>query len=81
MSSRSMNPKEYADPENEPQPPEEVDDVSEDDSTGIRNHERDENDEGNEAKLTTMEERKAKMQQLRTKMVRRSLFPSSQTVP
>jgi hypothetical protein len=65
-----MSPKDYADPEHEPQTPEEVDEASEDDTTGIQNHEQDEDREGTESKPMTMEERQAKMQKLRAKMVR-----------
>ena len=56
-----MSPKEYADPEDEPQTPEEAEEVSE---AGVQ-----EQDEGTESKPMTMEERKAKMQQLRAKLV------------
>jgi hypothetical protein len=66
-----MNPKEYADSDGEPQTPEEVDEVSEDDAASIQNHEQADDGEGMEAKLTTMDERKVKIQQLRAKMVRR----------
>ena len=62
-----MSPKEHVDLEGEPQTPEEDEDVSEGDSAGIQNQEQD----GAEAKPMTMEERKAKMQELRAKLVRR----------
>jgi hypothetical protein len=71
-----MNPKEYTESEGEPQTPEEVDEVPEDDASGIQNHGQDEDSEGTEAKPTTMDERKAKMQQLRAKMVRCLSSPS-----
>jgi hypothetical protein len=61
-----MNPKEYVDPEDEPQTPEEDEEVSEGDAAGIQNQDHG----GTEAKPMTMEERKAKMQQLRAKLVR-----------
>ena len=70
-----MNTKEYTDPEGEPQTPEEVDDVPEDDAAGIQNDEQDDDSEGTEGKPMTMEERKAKMQKLRAKMVRPVSFP------
>ena len=75
-----MSPKEYADPEDEPQTPEEVDDdeVSEGDAAGVQNQEQDGNNAGTEARPMTMEERKAKMQQLRAKLVRRVPFPEPQ---
>jgi hypothetical protein len=68
-----MSPKEYVDPEGEPQTPEEVEEDSEGDAAGIQNQEQDGDHEGTEAKPMTMEERKAKMQQLRAKLVRRIL--------
>jgi hypothetical protein len=57
-----MSPKEYVDPED-------VEQVSEDDAEGNQNHEQGEDREETEARPMTMEERKAKMQQLRAKMV------------
>jgi len=68
-----MSPKEYADPEDEPQTPEEVDEDSEGDAAGIQNQEQDGDHAGTEARSMTMEERKAKMRQLRAKLVRRVL--------
>ena len=61
-----MSPKEYVDPEDEPQTSEEDEEVSEGDTAGIQNQEHG----GKESKPMTMEERKAKMQQLRAKLVR-----------
>ncbi|KAI0301342.1 SYF2-domain-containing protein [Russula brevipes] len=60
-----MSPNEYVDPESEPQTSEQV---SEDDAEGNQNPEQDEDREETEARPMTMEERKAKMQQLRAKM-------------
>jgi hypothetical protein len=68
-----MSPKEYVDPEDEPQTPEEVEEDSEGDAAGVQNQEQDGDDAGTEARPMTMEERKAKMQQLRAKLVRRVL--------
>ena len=68
-----MSPKEYADPDDEPQTPEEVEEVSEDDAAGVQIQEQDGDDAGTEARPMTMEERKAKMQQLRAKLVRHVL--------
>ena len=62
-----MSPKEYLDPEDAPQTPEEAEEVSEGDAAGTQQ------DDGTEAKPITMEERKAKMQQLRAKLVRHIL--------
>jgi hypothetical protein len=61
-----MSPKEYVDPEAERQSSEEeeAEEVSEGDAAGVQNA-------GIEARPMTMEERKAKMQQLRAKLVRR----------
>jgi hypothetical protein len=69
-------PKEYADSNGEPQTSEEVDDVPEDDTASIQNHEQADDSEGTEAKPTTMDERKLKIQQLRAKMVRRLHSPN-----
>jgi len=69
-----MSPKEYADSNGEPQTPEEADEVPEDDTASIQNHEQADDSEGTEAKLT-MDERKVKIQQLRAKMVRRLPSP------
>lgn len=66
-----MSPKEYVDPEAEPQSSEEEEEVSEDDAAGVQNQEQDGDHAGTEARPMTMEERKAKMQQLRAKLVRR----------
>jgi len=60
-----MSPSEYADPEDEPQTPEEVEEVSEGDADDVQNQEQDGN---HEARPMTMEERKAKMQKLRAKL-------------
>ena len=72
-----MSPK-YADPEDEPQTPEEtpeeVEEVSEGDAAGVQNQEQNGDHAETEARPLTMEERKAKMQQLRAKLVRR-VFP------
>ncbi len=69
-----MSPKEYEDPEGEPQTPEEeVEDVSEGDVADVQDREQDGDHAGTEASLMTMEERRAKMQQLRAKLVRRVL--------
>jgi hypothetical protein len=68
-----MSPKEYADPEDEPQTPEEVEEVSEGDAAGVQDQEEDGDRAGTEARPLTMEERKAKMQQLRAKLVGRVL--------
>ena len=67
-----MSPK-YADPEDEPQTPEEVEEVSEGDAAGVQNQEQNGGHAETEARPLTMEERKAKMQQLRAKLVRRVL--------
>ena len=56
-------------PEDGPQTPDEIDDVPEDDVRGIQNHEQDEEHEGTETNSMTMEERQAKLRQLRAKMV------------
>ena len=68
-----MSPKEYVDPEAEPQSSEEEEEeeeeVSEDDAAGVQNQEQDGDHAGTEARPMTMEERKAKMQQLRAKLV------------
>lgn len=69
-----MNPREYTDPEDEPQTPEEVEEGSEGDAVGVQNQEQDGDNTGTEARPLTMEERKAKMKQLRAKLVRR-VFP------
>jgi len=66
-----MSPKEYADPENEPRTPEEVEEDSEGDAAGVQNQEQDGVYSGTETRPMTMEERKAKMRQLRAKLVRR----------
>jgi hypothetical protein len=71
-----MSPKEHANPEDRPQTPDEIDEVPEDDVTGVQNHEQDEEYEGAETKSMTMEERQAKLRQLRAKMVSRVSFPS-----
>jgi hypothetical protein len=76
-----MSPKEYEDPESEPQTPEEDEDVSEGDAAGVQNQEEDGENGGAEAKPMTMEERKAKMQQLRAKLVRRVLSLSPNCTP
>ena len=76
LSPSRMNPKEYADSDGEPQMSEEVDEVSEDDAASIQNHEQADDSEGTEAKPTTIDERKVKMQQLRAKMVRRLPSPN-----
>jgi hypothetical protein len=68
-----MSPKEYADPEDEPQTPEEVEEDSEGDAAGVQNQEQDGDHAETEARPMTMEERKAKMRQLRAKLVRRVL--------
>ena len=68
-----MSPKEYADPEDEPQTPEEVEEDSEGDAAGVQDQEQDGDNAGTEARPMTMEERKAKMRQLRAKLVRRVL--------
>ncbi|KAI0252762.1 SYF2-domain-containing protein [Lactifluus subvellereus] len=60
-----MSPKNNADSEEEPQTPEEVEEVSQD---GLENQEKNGDQEGAEGKPMTMEERKAKMQQLRARM-------------
>jgi hypothetical protein len=65
-----MSPKEYADPEDEPQTPEEVEEGSEGDAVGVQDQEQDGDHAGTEARPMTMEERKAKMRQLRAKLVR-----------
>jgi hypothetical protein len=74
-----MSPKEYADPEDGPQTPEEVEEVSEGDAAGVQNQEQDGDDTGTEARPMTMEERKAKMKQLRAKLVRRVRSQSQQS--
>src|SRR5712672_2693783 len=71
-----MNPKEYTDPEDEPQAPEEVEEDSDGDAAGVQDQEQDADHTGTEARPMTMEERKAKMQKLRAKLVRRILSPS-----
>ncbi|KAN0109073.1 SYF2 domain containing protein [Russula decolorans] len=63
-----MSPKEYADPEDEPQTPEEVEEGSEGDAVGVQDQEQDGDHAGTEARPMTMEERKAKMRQLRAKL-------------
>jgi hypothetical protein len=65
-----MSPKEYVDPEDEPQTPEEVEEVSEGDGAGVQDQEQDGDHVGTETRPMTMEERKAKMKQLRAKLVR-----------
>jgi pre-mRNA-splicing factor SYF2 len=65
-----MSPKEYVDPESEPQTPEEDEEVSEGDAAKIEDQEKNGDYEGTEAKPMTMEERKAKMLELRAKLVR-----------
>jgi hypothetical protein len=65
-----MSPKGHVDLEREPQTPEEDEDVSEGESEGIQNQEQDGDNGGAETKPMTMEERKAKMQELRAKLVR-----------
>jgi hypothetical protein len=72
-----MDPKEHVDSEGQPQTPEEVDEIPEDDdASAIQNHEQDEDSEGAEVIPMTMDERKLKIQQLRAKMVRRLPSPS-----
>ncbi|KAH9968011.1 SYF2-domain-containing protein [Russula dissimulans] len=68
MSPDGTTPKEYSDPEDEQQTPEEDEEVPNDDMTGMQNGEQDADHEGNEGRPTTMDERKAKLQQLRAKM-------------
>jgi hypothetical protein len=68
-----MSPKQYADPEDEPQMPEEVEEGSEGDAAGVESQEQDGDHAGTEARPMAMEERKAKMRQLRAKLVRRIL--------
>jgi len=65
-----MNPKEYEDHEGEPQTPEEeeVEEGSEGEVAGIQDQEQDGNHAGTGARPMTMEERKAKMKQLRAKL-------------
>ncbi|KAF8497446.1 SYF2-domain-containing protein [Russula emetica] len=63
-----MSPKEYADPEDEPQTSEEDEEVSEGDAAGVQNQGQDGDHAGIEARPMTMEERKAKMKQLRAKL-------------
>lgn len=68
-----MSPKERADPEDEPQTPEEVEEVSEGDATGVQDQEQDGDHAGTDARPSLMEKREAKMQELRAKLVRRVL--------
>ena len=70
-----MSPKEHANPEDGPQTPDEIDEVPEDDVTGDQNHEQDEEHEDAETKSMSMEERQAKLRQLRAKMVSRVPSP------
>jgi len=70
-----MSPKERTDPEDGSQTPDEIDRVPEDDVTGVQNHEQDEEHEGAETNSMTMEERQAKLRQLRAKMVSRVSSP------
>jgi len=63
-----MSPKEHANLEDGPQTPDEIDEVPEGDVTGVQNHEQDGEHEGAETKSMTMEERQAKLRQLRAKM-------------
>jgi pre-mRNA-splicing factor SYF2 len=76
-----MSSKEHVDLEREPQTPEEDEYVSEGDSAVIQNQEQDGDNGGAEAKPMTMEERKAKMQELRAKLVRRVLSLSHSCPP
>jgi len=68
MSPDGTTPKEYSDPEDKQQTPEEDEEVPNDDMTGMQNGEQDGDHGGNEGGPTTMDERKAKLQQLRAKM-------------
>ena len=71
-----MSPKEHVNPEDGPQTPDEIDEVPGDDVTGAQNHEQDEENDGAETKSMTMDERQAKLRQLRAKMVCRVSSPS-----
>ena len=72
-----MSPRKHTDPEDESPTPEEVEEeVSEGDAVDVQNQEQDGDHAGTEARPMTMEERKAKMQQLRAKLVRRVLSAS-----
>jgi len=72
MSPDSTIPKEYSDPEDEHQKtPEEDEEVHEDGIAGMQNEDQDGDREGSEGRPSTMDERKAKLLQLRAKMVRR----------
>jgi hypothetical protein len=75
-----MSPKNTADPEEESQTPEEVEDVPQDDAVGLENQEQNGEHEGADGISMTMEERKAKMQQLRAKMVCHITLTSNATV-
>ena len=72
-----MSPRKHTNPEDEPHTPEDVEEeVSEGDADDVQNQEQDGDHAGTEARPMTIEERKAKMQQLRAKLVRRVLFAS-----
>ena len=71
-----MGPRKHADSVDEPHMPEEVEEVSEGDADDVQDQEQDGDHAGTEARPMTMEERKAKMQQLRAKLVRRVLSAS-----
>ena len=58
-----MNPKDRS------QTPDKIDQVPEDDVMGVQNHEQDEEHDGTEMNSMKMEERQAKLWQLRAKMV------------
>jgi hypothetical protein len=66
-----MSPRERANPEDGLQTPDEIDEVPEDDVTG----EQDEEHDGAETKSMSMEDRQAKLRQLRAKMVSRVSSP------
>jgi hypothetical protein len=73
VPSGSMNPTNGAVSEEEQQTPEEVEELPQDDAADLeKNGDREEDNE----KPMTMEERKAKMQRLRAKMVRRIALSS-----
>jgi hypothetical protein len=67
-----MSPKDKAAPEEKPQTPEDVDEVDQDDAASPENQEQNGDRDESDGKPMTMEERKAKMLQLRAKMVRHS---------
>ena len=58
-----MNPKDRS------QTPDKINQVLEDNVTGVQNHEQDKEHNGTETNSMTIEERQAKLQQLRAKMV------------